>query len=70
MKIKNLGGSVALIELTADEVGIVNNALNEVCNGVDLRGEFHTRMGCTADQARRLLAGINQLGRSMKEASE
>jgi hypothetical protein len=27
-------------------------------------------MGCTADQARRLLAGINQLGRSMKEASE
>jgi hypothetical protein len=30
---------------------IVNNALNEVCNGIDLEGEFETRMGCTIQAA-------------------
>jgi hypothetical protein len=34
------------IELTKDELGIINNALNAVCNGIDLKGEFETRMGC------------------------
>jgi hypothetical protein len=36
-----------LVELTKDKLGIINNALNEVCNGIDLEGEFDTRMGCT-----------------------
>ena len=49
------------VELTADELGIINNALNEVCNGVHLEGEFSTRMGCTEDEARRVLAKIHQL---------
>jgi hypothetical protein len=41
------------VELTKDELGIINNALNEVCNGIDLEGEFDTRMGCTVGEARR-----------------
>ena len=49
------------LELTKDELGIINNALNEVCNGVDLEGEFDTRMGCTLREARQLLAKIHAL---------
>jgi hypothetical protein len=49
------------VELTKDELGIINNALNEVCNGIDLEGEFDTRMGCTVEEARELLAKIRTL---------
>ena len=28
------------VELTKDELGIINNALNEVCNGIHLEGEL------------------------------
>lgn len=49
------------VELTKDELGIVNNALNEVCNGIQLEGEFDTRMGCTVEEARVLLAKIHAL---------
>ena len=49
------------IELTKDELEILNNALNEVCNGIHLEGEFDTRMGCTVDQARELLRKIHAL---------
>jgi hypothetical protein len=47
------------LELTKDELEIINNALNEVCNGIDLRGEFDIRMGCTIEEARQLLAKIH-----------
>ena len=49
------------VELTKDELGIINNALNEVCNGIDLEGDFDTRMGCTVEAARELLAKIHTL---------
>jgi Domain of unknown function (DUF4279) len=48
-------------ELTKGELGIINNALNEVCNGIHLEGEFDTRMGCTVEEARALLAKIHAL---------
>jgi hypothetical protein len=53
-----------LVELTKDELGIINNALNEVCNGIDLEGEFDTRMGCTVQKARAVLAKIHALASS------
>jgi hypothetical protein len=34
----------AQLELTASELLILNNTLNEVCNGIDVP-EFHTRIG-------------------------
>ena len=40
------------VELTKDELGIINNALNEVCNGIDLEGEFDTCTGYTVEEAR------------------
>jgi hypothetical protein len=53
-----------LVELTKDELGIINNASNEVCNGIDLRGELGTRMGCTVEEARAVLAKIHALASS------
>lgn len=50
-----------LVELTKDELGIINSALNEVCNGFDLEGEFDTRMGRTVEEARAVLARIHGL---------
>jgi len=40
---------------------IINNALNEVCNGMSLDGEFSTRMGCSLEEARQLLDRIHAL---------
>jgi len=50
-----------IMELTKAELGIINNALNEVCNGIDLKGEFDTRMGCTVEEARAVLAKVHSL---------
>jgi hypothetical protein len=47
--------------LTPSETLIVNNALNEIANGVDLDGEFVTRIGATRDEVRELLAEIHRL---------
>lgn len=52
------------INLTRDELLIINNALNEVCNGVDLEGEFDTRMGVSVEEARELLKKVDALVRS------
>jgi hypothetical protein len=49
------------VEFTRAELGILNNALNEVCNGIHLDGEFDTRMGCTVEESRVLLAKIHAL---------
>jgi hypothetical protein len=48
-----------VIELSRQELEIINNALNEVCNGIHLEGEFETRMGCTVERGRELLAKIH-----------
>jgi hypothetical protein len=49
------------IVLTKDELEIINNALNEVCNGIDLEGEFSTRMGCKVEEARAVLFKVHSL---------
>jgi hypothetical protein len=53
------------VELTRDELRIVTNALNEICNGPDAieEWEFHTRIGAESSEAVRLLAEVgDQLG--------
>jgi hypothetical protein len=52
------------VELTKNELDIINNALNEVCNGINLKGEFDSRMGCPVEDARELLAKIHALASS------
>jgi hypothetical protein len=53
--------SSATIKLSLHELLLVNNALNEVCNGVrDLEddGEFATRLGASREECRRLLREV------------
>lgn len=50
------------VELTKDELRIINNALHEVCNGIDLEGEI--RMGCTVEEACAVLAKIHVIASS------
>jgi hypothetical protein len=52
------------VELSKLELDIINNALNEVCNGIHLKCEFDTRMGCTVEDALELLAKIHALASS------
>ncbi len=42
------------IELKKDELGIICNALNEICNGIDVF-EFETRIGAAFDEVKDLL---------------
>jgi hypothetical protein len=54
------------LNLSRSELELINNALNEVCNGVfdlDHDGEFATRLGQTRDEARRLLAEVHAVFR-------
>jgi len=64
VKAKSYGRSSAKIELTASELSLVSNALNEVCNGVrDLKNddEFATRLGASRENARALLRAFGDL---------
>jgi hypothetical protein len=47
------------VELAPEELRIICNALNEVCNGVGLGDEFETRIGSTVDFTRDLLARLS-----------
>ncbi len=48
-----ISGEKITLELTKDELGVLTNALNEVCNGIEV-WEFDTRMG------------INRRGQTLK----
>ena len=50
----------AELRLTRGELAIINNALNEVCHGIDLP-EFATRIGAEPAEAGRLLAEFGAL---------
>jgi hypothetical protein len=51
------------LDLTAEEVCIVQNSLNEICNGIDLQGEFETRIGATLAATRALLQRVAAIGK-------
>ncbi len=54
------------LRFSYDELGMVNNALNECCNGVqDLAddGEFQTRVGWERGELQRLL---NEVGSALR----
>jgi hypothetical protein len=52
----------ARLDLSAEEVRTVQNALNESCNGMDLKDEFETRIGATVANARALLERVQGCG--------
>jgi hypothetical protein len=65
MRINSISTAKASVERTHSEIATINNALNEVCNGIDLKGEFHARMGCSVEEAQGLLDAVSKLYESM-----
>jgi hypothetical protein len=52
-------GPAAPPVLTRDDLVVINNALNEICNGLPIDDEeFQTRIGYTREAARKVLEKI------------
>lgn len=60
MKVLDVARDLLRIELTREELLILNAALNEVCNGIALF-EFDTRIGASRDQVVGLLKEVNEM---------
>ncbi len=60
MELKRVDESGALVLLSADDLLTMCNALNEVCNGLDIP-EFATRMGVERQEALDLLRSANTI---------
>ena len=60
MRAKAASRATFEIEFTKDELTWINNALNEVCIGLDLR-EFGTRMGAEKPQILKLLHRVSEV---------
>ncbi len=54
MELREITSTGATAHLSVDEMLIISNALNEVCNALDLN-EFATRMGAERQDVLRLL---------------
>lgn len=65
MQIEQVEKETATIHLSKEELVIINNALNEVCNGLELK-EFSTRMGETRKNVEELLFQIGKIIDAMK----
>jgi hypothetical protein len=60
-------GRVTVV-LSIDELRLLNNALNEVVNGVDIPGAaFNSRLGATRQEATSLLASVHGILDSAEE---
>jgi hypothetical protein len=50
------------IEVTRDELLMINDALNEVCHGIQLEDwEFSTRLGVERSEAQQLLSEVSEV---------
>ncbi|HEY8695181.1 MAG TPA: hypothetical protein VIR57_20825 [Chloroflexota bacterium] len=56
----------ATVELSQQELVIIVNALNEVCNGFEIT-EFSTRIGADRQAAERLLAAVRDVAKGVVE---
>ncbi|MDK9357374.1 MULTISPECIES: hypothetical protein [Lelliottia] len=60
MELVNLEGRSALVALNESELLILNSALNEICNGIDVQ-EFDTRIGSSKETVAELLGKIGNV---------
>ncbi len=65
MQIEQVEKEITTIRLSQEEVVIINNALNEVCNGLYLN-EFSTRIGASRANVEKLLFQIGKIIDAMK----
>lgn len=69
MKPREVRADMAVIEINRDECHIIRQALNEVCNALDLT-EFSTRMGAEHSEALELLDRFRTLANVMDSTGE
>lgn len=55
-----------VLEMSEDECYLLINALNEVCNGIEV-WEFETRLGATPEEAAKILAIMGSLYREAEK---
>ena len=60
MKLDKIHGNEITATFSVSDLETINNALNEVCNALDL-DDFQTRIGVTMDEALILLAHISEV---------
>ena len=60
MKLEGKEARDAIVQLSRHELVILNNALNEVCNGLDL-DEFSIRMGAEIEEVEALLKEVGSI---------
>jgi hypothetical protein len=60
MKLNQIANRTANISITEEELLVICNALNEVCNGMDVE-EFDTRMGASLESVSRLLGELSKV---------
>ena len=66
MKIDSQSATGATITLSADELRILNNAMNEALEALAAdEDEFSTRMGVSVAEVQALLGAVNKLVRSL-----
>jgi hypothetical protein len=60
MKLESIDTKEAIIRFSLDEMIILNNAFNEVCNGLDIH-EFSLRVGAEREEVAELLSAIGAI---------
>jgi len=60
MKLNEVKGRGAQLELGYEELIVLNAALNEICNGIDVF-EFETRIGASRAVAEQMMAEIQMV---------
>ena len=66
MNISQANKQYANINLSLEELIIINNAINEVCHGFEV-SEFDTRIGASLESAQALL---EQIGFAIKQVEQ
>lgn len=69
MDVVQITSDTAQITLSRAELIVLNNALNEICNGIDVF-EFRARIGVTREEATLLLTRISSLTEQMTCGTE
>ena len=60
MELVKLEGRGAVVTLNESELLVLNAALNEICNGIDVQ-EFDTRIGSSKESVANLLGKISRV---------
>lgn len=60
MELVKLEGRGAVVTLNESEILVLNAALNEVCNGINVQ-EFDTRIGSSKESVANLLGNISRV---------